>query len=126
MIAINVKVDTAGLAALHRAMEHELPETFQHEAEFFIRDVVSRQMSGRAGNIYVNRVSGTLARGWWSEVVQGGGRLVARVWTDVKYAGVHEFGGKHHRQRLFVRKQFEDQMAMKFRDAVLTIFRRRG
>lgn len=68
------------------------------QADDFIGDIQSKQMSGRQGDRYLNVRTGHLRRGWFGVTGYDGDNLQTVVFTDVPYAAIHQYGGVIHQQ----------------------------
>jgi len=72
--------------------------------------LIKTQMTGQRGDIFLNRITGNLARSWFVEsdaIPNIAGRIVdfkVNLATDVKYAAKHQFSTDH--QRLFAFEAF--------------------
>ena len=95
MINIQIRGDRELIArfdALPEKMRHALKAKTQTLAYALQRKVVSEKLSGQV----LKRVTGALARSIDQRVEEQGSAVKGFVFSsgDVKYAGIHEFGGK--------------------------------
>jgi phage gpG-like protein len=67
-----------------------LQKGFQRAGQYFIAKIQEEQMTGRPG---LKARTGNLRRSWWPLTYQNGDDLVSKVFTDVKYARIHQTGG---------------------------------
>lgn len=67
-----------------------LQKGFQRAGQFFIAKIQEEQMTGRPG---LNVRTGNLRRSWWPLTYSEGDDLIGKVFTDVKYARIHQTGG---------------------------------
>jgi len=110
---------------------------------YFIGTIQRNQMSGRKGNIYLNRQSGTLVSSWFPDTKMGNGVIKTKAYAkNVKYAAIHQYGGTirrgsrpsgqgmkspsgafHMPKRLFIVESFEREMPGRYAKAVEKVFR---
>jgi len=60
---------------------------------FFEARFITLQLSGRKGNIFLNRPTGKLADSWFIQKFDEGKDFVTKLATSLKYARIHQFGG---------------------------------
>jgi phage gpG-like protein len=142
-MGLQVKINFEAKLKLDR-MVQELPKRIltevNRETLNFIRRIQREQMTGRKGDIYLNVQTGHLRNSWLPETRFENGQLITRAFTRVKYAAIHQYGGRagsRARQsfaegraqftspsgrvipkRLFIIEQFEREMPAKYQRAL--------
>lgn len=98
---LEIKVKFEALKRLESAMDKLVPKLVMEvnkQTLYFVSDIQRNQMSGRRGNIYLNVDTGNLRRSWFSETKMENMEIATRAYTNVKYAAIHQQGGRVRRK----------------------------